>query len=255
MHYAMVNDTRLAYSDEGVGSPILLMHGFTGTARSHFAGLIDILRVDYRVIAPDLRGYGASQPPGRDFPPDFYRRDADDMAALIDTLGIGPVTVLGFSDGGESALLLAAQRPDLVRAVLAWGVAGVIAPAMLAQAEQWLPLEAWEVERAEWRAEIIANHGAAQFAPMICGWLEAIRAIVAAGGNICLAEAEQITCPTLLINGANEVGNPLADVQRLAARIPNCRLEIVAESGHGVHWEQPQRFIALTREFLGQVTA
>lgn len=244
---------RLAYLDAGQGDPLLLLHGFTGTAQSHLGALIAHLRAGYRVIAPDLRGYGASRPPPRDFPPDFYQRDAADMAALLDALGAGPAVVLGFSDGAESALLLAARRPDLVRGVVAWGVAGVIAPAMVAAAERWLPLEAWGPERAAWRDEIIATQGADQFAPLITGWVAAARAIAAAGGNICLDEAHRIACPVLLINGAGEVGNPLEDVQRLAGRIARCRLEIVPESGHAVHWDQPERFATLVEAFLAHL--
>ena len=136
----------LAYLDEGKGQPLLLIHGFTGTAKSHFRTVIPHLYGRYRLIAPDLRGYGASQPPLRDFPPDFYQRDATDLAALLDELNCGPVIVFGFSDGAECAILLAAQRPDLVRAVVGWGVSGVISPEMLAAVERWLPVEAWGAE-------------------------------------------------------------------------------------------------------------
>lgn len=249
---------RLAYLDQGSGDPLLLIHGFTGTAHSHFSALINELHSNYRVIAPDLRGYGASRPPLRDFPPNFYHRDAADVAALLDALACGPrppgrVIVLGFSDGAESALLLAANRPDLVRATVGWGVSGVISPEMLAAVETWLPVEAWGPERAAWRKSIIAHHGEEQLVPLITGWVEAARTIVDAGGDICLSRAHLIQCPTLLINGEGEVGNTPRDVARLAARIPNGRLEIVAESGHAVHEEQPERFMALVRSFIAEL--
>ncbi len=244
------DDIRLAYLDGGQGALLLLMHGFTGTARGHFGTLWSRLSATYRCIAPDLRGYGASRPPPRDFPPDFYRRDAEDMAALIEALAVGPVVVLGFSDGAESALLLAARRPDLVRGVVAWGVSGVISPEMLASVEEWLPVEAWGQERAAWRAKIIARHGVAQFKPLIEGWVTAARAIVAAGGNICYEEAAAIRCPVLLINGQQEIGNTPRDVRRLARRIPTCRLEFIPAAGHAVHEVQPARFLAMVESFL-----
>ncbi|NJM09170.1 alpha/beta hydrolase [Candidatus Gracilibacteria bacterium] len=251
MHTVVLADgARIAYHDRGEGLPLLLLHGFTGTARGHLGALIDDLSRDYRVIAPDLRGYGASQPPQRTFPVDFYQRDAADMAALLDTLAPGPVAVLGFSDGAETALLIAANRPDLVCGVVAWGVAGIIAQAMVDSVYGWLPVESWGAERAEWRQEIVAWHGEAQLKPMIEGWVYAAGAIAAAGGNVCLAQAAQIRCPVLLINGAGEVGNPPEDVRRLAARIANSRLEFVAASGHPVHDHQPAHFIALVRDFL-----
>lgn len=248
------DDARLVYLDGGQGAPLLLMHGFTGTARSHFRKLLPPFSAAYRLIAPNLRGYGASQPPPRDFPPDFYRRDADDMATLLEALNVGPVTALGFSDGAESALLLAARRPDLVRGVVAWGVSGVISPEMLASVEAWLPVEDWGDERAAWRAEIIAHHGEAQFKPLIEGWVNAARSIVATGGNICYEEAPAIRCPVLLINGEREVGNTPRDVLRLAERIPHSRLEFIPAAGHAVHNDQPERFLALVEAFLSYET-
>jgi valacyclovir hydrolase len=254
MHKVVLADgATLAYHDEGIGPPLLLMHGFTGTARSHLGGLIDDLVRDYRVIAPDLRGYGASRPPVRDFPPDFYQRDAADMAALLDLLAPGPVAALGFSDGAESALVLAATRPDLLRGVVAWGVAGVISPQMAAAAQRWLPISAWKPRQASWRAEIVATQGEEMLEPLIAGWAAASTAIVAAGGDIVYERADQIRCPALLINGDGEVNNLPEDVRRLAARIPACRLEFVAHSGHSIQDDQPALLSALIREFLAGI--
>jgi valacyclovir hydrolase len=251
MHTVVLADgATIAYHDEGAGQPLLLMHGFTGTARSHLGGLIDDLARSYRVIAPDLRGYGASRPPARDFPPDFYQRDAADMAALLDALAPGPAVALGFSDGAESALVLAASRPDLLRGVVAWGVAGVISPQMAAAAQRWLPVSAWAERRATWRAEIVATQGEEMLAPLIEGWAAATAAIVASGGDIIYERAGQIRCPALLINGDGEENNLPEDVRRLAERIPRCRLEFVAQSGHSIQDDQPARLSALIHEFL-----
>lgn len=250
---ALSTGVRLAVSDQGSGAPLVALHGFTGTARSHLGGVIDALSATHRVIAPDLRGYGRSRPPLRDFPPNFYDRDAADVAALIEALGCAPAVVLGFSDGAETALVLAAERPDLVRGVVAWGVCGVISAAMVASVQAWLPVEAWGERRADWREEIIRNHGAEQFPSMVTGWVAAAEAIHAAGGDIVLGRAHRIACPTLMINGAGEVGNTPADAAALAARIPACQLEIVPDAGHPVHVDQAARFLELVREFLGRL--
>ncbi len=244
-------------------APLLLLHGFTGTAQTHMAPLLAAF-AQRRLVAPDLRGYGASQPPARDCPPLFYTRDADDVAALLDHLRSEKALaaderaiVLGFSDGAESALLLAARRPDLVRGVVAWGVCGVSSAALVDSVPAWLPADParpyWRDKQAAWRDEMVAQHGAAQFTPMIEGWVRAAEAIHAAGGNICLHEAARVECPVLLLNGAGEVGNPPADVQALAARIPHGRLEFVAESGHAIHEDQPETFLLLVRNFLAAV--
>src|SRR5215218_5937101 len=98
-------DTTIHYEDEGSGPPLLLLHGGLGTALLHYRREIPFFAERYRVIAPDFRGYGRSSPP-RTFPPDFYERDAGDLAALVDALALGPVHVLGWSDGAIVALLL-----------------------------------------------------------------------------------------------------------------------------------------------------
>ena len=89
MNRMVVNGATIAYHDLAgppEAAPALLMHGFTGTAEAHMGPIIEELRGTRRVVAPDLRGYGASRPPVRDFPPDFYVRDADDMDAAKDLL-------------------------------------------------------------------------------------------------------------------------------------------------------------------------
>jgi valacyclovir hydrolase len=243
----------IAYETEGSGPPVLLLHGFTGTARSHFGGLITELRSNHYVIAPDLRGYGQSRPPMRTFPPDFYQRDAEDMAALLDHLDLPPAVVMGFSDGAESAILLAALRPNRVRGVVAWGISGVISAQMAQAAQAWLPVSAWGDDRAAWRNEVIATQGADQFAPQIEGWAAAAQTIHAAGGNICYTQAAAVACPVLLLNGDGEINNLPSDFERLAARIPTCRAEFVADSGHAIQDDQPARLDALIREFLAEL--
>ena len=243
----------LSYLDWGEGQPILFIHGFTGTALADHGRLMGELSWTHRVVGPDLRGYGASQPPSRDFPANFYQRDAEDLAALLERIDIGPVVVLGFSDGAEAALLLAASRPDLVRGVVAWGVCGVISAEELASVETWLPVNAWGPDRDTWKQQVIERHGEAQFEPMITGWVRAARVIHAGGGNISLEQAAQIVCPVLLLNGDGEIGNTPRDVRRLAARISNCSLEFVGSSGHSIQNDQPELLLKRIRSFLADL--
>jgi valacyclovir hydrolase len=189
----------------------------------------------------------------RDFPANFYERDAADLAALLDRLQPGPVVLLGFSDGSESAILLAAARPDLVRGVVGWGVAGVISPQMAAAAQSWLPVSSWEQRRPEWRAEIVATQGEDQLAPQVEGWAAAAKAIHEAGGNICYEQAAAVRCPVLLLNGDGEVNNLRSDFFRLAERLPDARAQIVTASGHSIQNDQPELLLARVRAFLDEL--
>ena len=99
------NGTRLAYVELGspTAEPVVFLHGFTGTAHSHFAAELALLAPHMHVYGLELRGYGASAPPYRVFGADFYERDARDVISFIETLDIGPVHLVGFSDGSEAA--------------------------------------------------------------------------------------------------------------------------------------------------------
>src|SRR5207302_2054190 len=115
----------LHVEESGAGEPLLLMPGFS-------EGIPDLgeihpeLAKDYRVIAVALPGSGRSTPIPRAYTKGFYEDDAQTMANLLDVRGIRSALIAGFSDGGEVALLLAVRRPELVRAVVAWGASGVI---------------------------------------------------------------------------------------------------------------------------------
>src|SRR5579859_1878315 len=109
-----VNGQTMFYDTFGQGEPILLMHGWTQVGRD-LLPLAQALASEYHVFLPDLPGYGRSAPPIRTFPVDFYERDAAVMVAFLDALNLQRVRVLGYSDGGEVALLMPILRPDLIR--------------------------------------------------------------------------------------------------------------------------------------------
>lgn len=250
MPWVAVRGQHLWVEDLGAGDTVVVLHGAMGTAREDLGGLIDFLAGHYRVLAPDLRGYGRSTPKPRAFGTDFYVQDALDVGALLDALGLPAAHVLGYSDGGEAALLVGALRPDRARSVVGWGVAGALGPEILPIAAAYESPESWAGPRAAWRAAVMARHGEEMFEPMATGWARAVRAMVAAGGDISLGQAHEIKCPVLLVNGANDAGNPQHMVRRLCERIPRCSLEIWEGRGHPVHQEAPGRFHRRVLAFL-----
>ncbi|MFC4562974.1 alpha/beta fold hydrolase [Nocardiopsis mangrovi] len=112
--FRTLHDRRFGYLDFGGEGPVLLaLHGHFGRARQ-FAPLAAALAGRYRVLALDQRGHGLSDNGGA-FTPAHYVADA---AAFLEALDAAPAAVLGHSMGGIVATLLAARRPDLVRALL-----------------------------------------------------------------------------------------------------------------------------------------
>ena len=113
-----VRGTTLAIAARGSGRPLLLIHGGGEDATMLAAQAASLAAAGFRVITYDRRGTGRS---GReDWPGDGAAQHADDAAALIETLGLGPTTVVGVSSGGVIALALAARHPDAVARVVAW---------------------------------------------------------------------------------------------------------------------------------------
>lgn len=109
--YAQVNGTNLYYETHGDGAPLILLHGGLGLG-SMFGELLPTLAANRKVIAVDLQGHGRTADVDR---PLRLTLMADDVAALIDHLGIGPADVMGYSMGGGVALRVAIQHPNAVK--------------------------------------------------------------------------------------------------------------------------------------------
>jgi len=246
------NGVRIAYHHEGSGDDVVvLLHGFTGTGKAHFAKEIPFLAPHMQIYAPDLRGYGASAPPQRVFGVDFYQNDAADMIAFITALNVGPVHLVGFSDGAEIALYIAATAPHLVRSALVWGVCGQITPEMVEMVHKWRPLSTWDERYPAWKAEIIALHGEAQFEPMVEGWILAADAILARGGDVLFGVAAQIEAPIMIVHGSEDTGNPIPMVTALANKIKRCQFLLLDGIGHDVQDEAPRELHQIMAEWYG----
>jgi pimeloyl-ACP methyl ester carboxylesterase len=133
--YADVNGINLYYETHGSGRPLVLLHGGLGSGEM-FGPVIPLLAERHLVIAPDLQGHGRTADIDR---PIDVRLMADDIAALIDHLGLDQPDVVGYSLGGGVALHLAFKHPTKIRRLVA-AAANVrrdaIPPEMLAQQMQ-----------------------------------------------------------------------------------------------------------------------
>jgi pimeloyl-ACP methyl ester carboxylesterase len=110
MPVARVNGIDLFYTDQGEGDPVVLIHGL-GSSSADWELQLPALVPSHRVLAVDLRGHGQSSKPAG---PYSIAEFADDVATLIEGLGVQACHLVGLSLGGMTALELAATRPDLV---------------------------------------------------------------------------------------------------------------------------------------------
>lgn len=122
---ANANGIDISYVEVGDGPPLVLLHGALASTGPAWAGStnahvdhLPALAKNFRVIAPDTRGSGATAHPEG---PAGFDILSDDVMALIDTLGLDRPLIAGFSEGGATATLVALRRPDLVRALVNHG--------------------------------------------------------------------------------------------------------------------------------------
>lgn len=229
---------QIYYEESGTGEPMLLIPGFAGSIAEFSAVREAFVGAGYRVITADIPGSGRSQPQPRTYTVSAYDDDAQAFMALLKHLGAVPAHLMGFSDGGELSLLMAALTPDIARSVVAWGAAGVLSDptgelkdvmynAMYNVVDHPVPF------MQGFREYLIAAYGEANARAMTQSVATAIVAIVETrGGDISLSKAGNIICPVLFITGEHDFFVPPALVVQVAARIPSAKVLEVEGAGH-----------------------
>lgn len=224
-------------------TPVILIHGLLGTARGHLGHVMDWLDGEgFHVIGLTLRGYGQSLPKPRDFPDNFYHRDADDVLAFMDALKIEKAHFIGYSDGGEVVLILAGSQPQRVASAIAIGAVGNFGAELRPVFQRTYPGD-WitEAEKQE--------HGFTDSAGFTRGWVRSTTRMIDAGGDISLSNAPNVTCPLIIMLGKTDTLNPESYAQRFVEKVKLGRVEMF-DCGHPVHDEQTDRFYAITLKHL-----
>lgn len=257
-----LNGIRMRYEDVGAGSAVLLLHAFP-LSGAMWRQQVEALRDSYRVIAPDLRGFGGSDAPPGPYP---MEQLADDTAALLEYLGVERATIVGLSMGGYIALAFWRRHRDKVAALVLAdtragadseeGRAGREANARLAEeqgagaiADKLIPglvaPGAGQAVRDELRALITANSST--------GIAGALRGMAARADSS--ADLTGIAVPTLVIVGAEDGLTPVAEANLLHQGIAGSSVAQVPEAGHLSNLEQPEVFSRLLRAFLDRAMA
>jgi pimeloyl-ACP methyl ester carboxylesterase len=220
----------IEYDDIGNGVPLLLIHGFPLDRtlwRTQIAGLSQI----YRVIAPDLRGFGqSSETDGAAVTMDQY---AADLKSLLDSVNVKQAIVGGISMGGYIALAFYAQYADESGTGF---LVDSMAPKMLSAAAK--P----EIEIAV-RSMMLRQRPA--------GVMSALRGMAARPDRTALLRFA--TVPVLIVSGTQDALIPPVDSEAMHALIPDSRLVIIPDAGHLSNLDKADAFNHVIREFYKQV--
>jgi 2-succinyl-6-hydroxy-2,4-cyclohexadiene-1-carboxylate synthase len=265
----IINNLRMHVHLAGSGPPLLLLHGFTGSAATWEPLLLHVTP-RRRVIAPDLIGHGGSGAPAD---PARYRmeRCVADLPALLDALDVAQVDLLGYSMGGRIALHLALAAPQRVRRLLlesaSPGLADPDERAARVQSDNdladaierdgiaafvayWerLPLFAGRqtlppAVREKQRAQRLQNRPT--------GLANSLRGMGTGQQESLWERLAELTLPVRLLVGAQD--RKYCDIaRRMEQLLPAAQVSVVADAGHTIHLEQPDRFAQLVGDFLAE---
>ena len=267
-HSVVVMGKRTAYWERNPGNlcPIVILHGFRGTHN----GLVDLARhLDgYRLILPDLPGYGESEPLDSKHTLTNYAAWLDEFVA---TVGLADFVVWGHSCGGSTALIHGAVGSHKAAAII-----GVSPAAVRRGPSAWIATSYYQLGclmperlRKRWLTSRVIDHAIARLLFQTVS--DARRKALVRRGDIDLATfdprviteqymssrdtdlvvyASAIKIPVLIIAGARDIVVPIARVRDLMDMIPHGRLEIMPDQGHLAPIERPAATATIIRQFM-----
>ena len=259
-----LNDSQIAYSDHGIGLPVIFLHAFPLNRTmwdGDIAGLLKEQR--YRLVSLDWRGFGESDAPGEG---EISTMDvlAGDVVALMDHLGIEQAVLCGLSMGGYVAFACLHQYAQRIAGLMLADTRPAADPpdrqasreevARLAETQGTSAIADLQLPR------LISDY-TRQHNPMV---ETRVRQMIQAATQSGIAAASRgmarrgdssdllagISCPTLVITGQDDALIPLSEIQSYAGRIPGAQYVIIPNAGHLSNVEQPDIFLAAISGFL-----
>jgi len=263
-----VGGTPFTYREMGstTGVPVVFLHHFTAVLDDWDPAVVDGIAAERPVILVNLRGVGGSG----GTTPDSVEAMAGDAVAFVEALGLSTVDLLGFSLGGMVAQVIVQQRPDLVRRVILAGTApagdegpaatGAILQTALDQAGAqgkhpkhflfFSPTATSQAaadaflarldERTEDRDAPVSNETIGAQLAALAKWEQ----------GTSPAGLESVDKPVLVVNGDDDTMLPTISSFHLARLLPDVRLSLYPDSGHGGIFQHHDLFVAQTLDFL-----
>jgi pimeloyl-ACP methyl ester carboxylesterase len=264
---------RVHVAEAGQGDPVLLLHGWP----QHWfmwRGVIERLAPQFRLIAPDLRGFGWTEAPGEGYHPDTF---AEDQIALLDALEIETAKVIGHDWGGYTSLLMGVRHPDRIERVLACDT-----PHPWARVRPSLLFETWRSWYAVAMAapligprlaasrvpDFILSHGHAgspftseELKPFLRRLRDPERADATtqlyrsylglfARGLRGGLDVGRLEVPTLLLFGERDLYVSTKLIEGYERYAPEMKVELVPDSGHFIVDEKPELVARRALAFL-----
>jgi pimeloyl-ACP methyl ester carboxylesterase len=241
--YVQAGGLKTWYDSWGSGSPIVLLHGGFVT-NATWEPLVPQLAKSFNVIAPERRGHGHTPDVEG---PITYDLMAQDTIAFLDTVVRQPADLVGWSDGGNVGLIVAAQRPDLVRKLVPISANFDDTGAVPAAADSMTSMTADSPNVAFFRSqyEAVSPDGPSHW-PVV---FEKIKQMISSDIVLDRKGLGSITAPTLVVASDDDIIS-LEHTVELYRSIPDAQLLILPGTSHGLIMEKPNILAGLITDFL-----
>jgi 3-oxoadipate enol-lactonase len=259
-HRTAVNGRIVRYLEGGLGRPVILLHAFPVTA-DVWRPQVSRVPKGWRFVAPDFRGFGGSSIDGLDVGMDDY---ANDVLKLMDDLLIDDAVIGGLSMGGYVAFAALRQAPTRISGLILAdtrstadsedGLRGRRTLLELARekgvsavVEQMLPKLLGETSHRE-RPDIVAEVRRQILANPLTGIEAAIYALMKRPDST--PDLPLVSCPTMVVVGAEDIVTPPSDAEALAVSIRNAELAVIPRAGHLSALEAAEEFSTTITRWL-----
>ena len=242
--YITIFHTKIYYEEYGKGPPLLMLHGGAGSIQD-FQKVLPELSKHYHIIAPDSPGHGRSEQADSL----GYQLMANYFSKFIDDLKLDNVYIIGWSDGGNTALILAADRPNKIKRIMVSGAnatteglrdkgngsSGFTPEYVEKESKEWL---AWyqklSPQKDQWKKFVNDSRKM---------WLTPIA--------VPETKLKMIKCPTLVVMGDKDIIT-LEHGQYIHNTLRGSELFVVTGSGHNTFNLKPELMTKLALDFFGK---
>lgn len=257
--FLQIDENKIRYLESGNSQKTLvLIHGL-GASAERWDKVIPIFSKNYRVLVPDLIGFGYSDKPLVDYTPEYF---SDFLSKFFSLTNTESASVIGSSLGGQVSAEFTLSNPEKVKKLILTSPAGVMehsTPALDAYIMAALYPNEINAKKA---FELMEGSGEEVPEDIVNGFVERMKLPNAKlafmstilglkNSKLGSSKLESIVTPTLVIWGAIDPVIPIENADIFISKIPNCQLSIMEGCGHTPYVQDPQTFANKSLEFLG----
>jgi pimeloyl-ACP methyl ester carboxylesterase len=256
------NGVRLEYAEQGdpAGIPVILLHGYTDSRRS-WDRVLPLLPGSIRVFALSQRGHGESDKPATGYRPVDL---STDVVQFMNAVGVSNAVIVGHSMGSVVGRRLALDHPDRVSGLVLEAAFATLKGSPIMEGF-WTdviepledPIPAGFVEDfqrstltrpvPEWFFDLVVSESRKAPIQVWKGVIDELRKVEFA------AETTVVKAPTLILWGDRDSYAPREEQELLKRSIPGSQLIVYQGTGHGMHWEEPERYVRDLTRFVTSV--